>query len=180
MCKESVIVWPLKKLHSDHFVKLTLKKNEGFEKAINNLLETKLADYMRKYKAFSTGDWSSVFLDFLKPVLDEHQHLWEFLNSFLARQPQRIQNYGDLNWDQGCMVSPPSMTIIRRQSCHFELRISQTSIFLDSLKAVLDKHWYLQEHKNSILVRQPLKHTKLLVLKLRPGLLGVSSISDHN
>ena len=68
------------------------------------------------------------------------------------------------------MVSAPSVTIIRRQCCHFELGISQTLVFLDFLKPVLDEHWHLQESKNSFLARQAPKDTKLWGLKSRPGL----------
>ena len=37
-------------------------------------------------------------------------------------------------------MSVPSVIMIRRQGCHFELRISQTSVFFDFLEAVLDEH----------------------------------------
>ena len=64
MYKESDDVRTLRSMENLHlvdFVELTLKGTEGFEKAINNLLDTKLADYMKKYIVFLPGDWPAQF-----------------------------------------------------------------------------------------------------------------------
>ena len=79
-------------------------------------------------------------------------------------------------------MSPSLVTIIRRQSWRFELRLSQTSVFLDFLKAVLDERSSdtCKNIKIHFWQGNPQKDTKLLVLELRPGLHCVIFISDHN
>ena len=41
-------------------------------------------------------------------------------------------------------------------SCHFELKITQTSVFLDFFKTVSDRNWNLKVHKNQCFMNDQL------------------------
>ena len=51
----------LDNLHLIDFIELTLKGNDGFETAMNNLLKSNLADYMKKYLVLLPRDWPAQF-----------------------------------------------------------------------------------------------------------------------
>ena len=51
----------LSNLHLVDFIQLTLKGTEGFDKAMNHLQDTKMADYFKKYLVFLSGDWPARF-----------------------------------------------------------------------------------------------------------------------
>ena len=57
----------LDNLHLIDFIELTLKGNDGFETAMNNLLKYNMADYMKKYLVLLPGDWPAQF--FMRRVI---------------------------------------------------------------------------------------------------------------
>ena len=58
-------------------------------------------------------------------------------------------------------MSVPSVIMIGKESSHLKFRISQTQVFLDFVKPVLDKDRYFIMNRNSLLAEEPLKETKL-------------------
>ena len=51
----------LDNLYLLHFVELPLKGTSGFQKALDSLLETTMADYMEQYFVLIPGDWLAQF-----------------------------------------------------------------------------------------------------------------------
>ena len=95
---------------------------------------------------------TSVFLNFLKTVSDVnwdikvHKNQCFMNNHLLCRKCQSI--YTEATGCQLHWVDFYGFKTRISSCCHFEFKITQTSVFLNFLKAVADGNWNLKVHKN--------------------------------